>query len=126
MIPRFNMNGDLWLDLLNGCYILSYDYSRELGTWVAITRSRRKENRLTPFTLYKQDKNQEFQRDGVFPGREPNLLKYYKKKYKIKPGKRPLVKPRPPKLPEPVWRPNMSAGEWEAENMVNITSLRTW
>lgn len=113
--PRFNINGDLWYDVLNSVRLLSYDYSYTTERWTALGRVY-KDDQPPSFIIYQMDDKDIFDAVEVLTGRESRIVTAYKKRYKIKPETRFHAVPRPPKLGEPVWRKGMTRGQWEAAN----------
>lgn len=122
-MKRFNINGDLWYAMLDHVLLVSYDYSRQENNWVAFARSYRDEDKHLPFKTYRMDSNNIFRTQDCWDGREPLLLKRYKKKYGIKPG-RPLRVPPPPKLGDVIWHKGMTMEDWEAINGPNPVAER--
>lgn len=111
---RFNINGDLWYAMLDHVALISYDYIGE-DTWTALTRSYRDEDPVS-FTVYKMDHEGIFHEVEKWEGREPLLLKKYKKMYCLSPLKHPYATPKPPRTGEPVWFKGMSLFEFEEAN----------
>lgn len=114
MRPRFNINGELWYDMLDHVLLVSYDYSYHDKAWVALARDYRKD-RDAGFIEYKANDDNVFQIVRRLDGREPLILKQYKRKYGIA-KERPHATPKPPKHAEFTWRPGMTAAEWEYLN----------
>lgn len=114
MRVRFNINGDLWYDMLDHFALISYDYSYKHNAWVALTRSYRKDG-APAFITYMMDEHNVFKTLDREDGREPLILAAYKKRFDLKPDRSKTL-PRPPKDPDFIWRKGMTAGEWDRLN----------
>ena len=110
---RFNINGDLWNDMLDHFALVSFDYLKEEDTWVALARNYRK-HRKHDFTEYKMDVDGQFKTVQKLDGREPLVLSNYTRRNKI--GPQTYALPKAPKTPDFKWHKGMTAKEWEEAN----------
>lgn len=113
MQTRFNVNGDLWNDILDGVSLLSYDFTGE--TWTALTRTCLPPIPYLPFTEYRMDEIGNFRRAGNFKGSMPTVIKDYKARNGIA-FKKKYYKPLPPRLGKLISRRGLTRAQWEALN----------